>query len=91
MKLRKGLVLRDICGEKAVIAEGLENIDFSKMLSLNDTAAFIWETCTKMEEIDEEKICDAILTEYDEAPSREEIIADIRHTLANWEELGLVE
>ena len=90
MKIKKGFVLRDICGEKVVIAEGLENIDFSKMLNLNETAAFLWTECIKMGEIDENKLCDALFTEY-EGITREQAIIDIRNMLAQWQELGLVE
>ncbi len=43
MKKQKGYELRDICGEKVIIATGVESIDVNKMLVLNETAAFMWE------------------------------------------------
>lgn len=43
MKLKNGFRLRSICGENVVVAEGLENINFNKMLSLNESAALLWE------------------------------------------------
>lgn len=43
MKFKKGFELRSICGEKVVTAAGLENMNFNKLLSLNSSAAFIWE------------------------------------------------
>ena len=42
MKIRKGFVLREMCGENIVTAEGLEHINFNKLISLNSTAAFLW-------------------------------------------------
>ena len=42
MKFKTGFTLREFCGEKIVVAEGLENINFNKMLVLNDSAAFLW-------------------------------------------------
>ena len=33
MKINKGFQLRDICGEKVIIAEGLENMNFKAYLS----------------------------------------------------------
>ena len=36
MKIKKGFVLRDICGENIIVAEGKENIDFTKIISMND-------------------------------------------------------
>ena len=90
MKIKNGFVLRDICGEKVIIAEGLENIDFSKMISLSDTAAFLWNKSIEMGEIDEERLCDALFTEY-EGMTREQAMGDIRKMLAQWKELGLAE
>lgn len=43
MKIKKGFELRDICGEKVIIASGIENIDFNKMISLNESAAYLWQ------------------------------------------------
>ena len=42
MKIKKGFVLRELCGENIVTAEGLEHINFNKLISLNSTAAFLW-------------------------------------------------
>ena len=39
MKLKTGFVLREVCNQKIVAAEGLENINFNKLLSLNESAA----------------------------------------------------
>lgn len=54
MKIKKGFVLRQMCGENIVTAEGLEHINFNKLISLNSTAAFLWE-----------KVCDKEFTEED--------------------------
>ena len=43
MKIKKGFVLRDICGENIIVAEGKENIDFTKIISMNESAALLWE------------------------------------------------
>ena len=43
MKIKKGFILRQMCGENIVTAEGLEHINFNKLISLNATAAFLWE------------------------------------------------
>ena len=52
MKQKKGLVLRDVCGEKVIIGEGLEAINFGRLLCLNDTAAWLWQKASEMEECD---------------------------------------
>ena len=48
MKQKEGFVLREICGEKVVVAEGLKVVDFGKMVSMNDTATWLWEKCTEL-------------------------------------------
>lgn len=42
MKIRKDFKLREICGEYVVTAEGMQAVDFTKLISLNETAAFLW-------------------------------------------------
>jgi hypothetical protein len=43
MKIKEGFVLRQMCGENIVTAEGLEHINFNKLISLNSSAALLWE------------------------------------------------
>ena len=43
MKIKNGFILREMCGEHIVAAEGLEHINFNKLISLNSTAAFLWK------------------------------------------------
>ena len=43
MKKKEGFVMNSVCGEKILIAEGIENIDINHIVALNSTAAFLWE------------------------------------------------
>jgi hypothetical protein len=43
MKIKEGFILRQMCGENIVAAEGLQNINFNKLLSLNESAAYLWQ------------------------------------------------
>ena len=43
MKIKEGFILRKICGEYVVVGEGLAQVNFNKMLSLNASAAYLWE------------------------------------------------
>ena len=43
MKIIDGFVLRPLGEEFIVIGEGISQINFNKMISLNSTAAFLWE------------------------------------------------
>ena len=44
MKIKDGFVLREICGEKVLSEEGSLNVNMSKLIKLNDTAAFLIES-----------------------------------------------
>ena len=43
MRIKKGFVLREIVGQKVVTGEGLEQVDFNKLVTLNSSAAYLWE------------------------------------------------
>ena len=84
MKLKKGFVLRDVAGEKIVSAEGLEQMDFNKLITLNPTAAYLWEEVYGSE-FDEDLLTDR----YD--IDRETALADVRQLLKDWTEIGVTE
>ena len=60
MKQKKGLVLRDVCGEKVIIGEGLEAINFGRLLCLNDTAAWLWQKASEMDEFSIKELADIL-------------------------------
>ena len=39
MRIKKGFVLRRMCGEHVVTADSLEQINFNKLVTLNESAA----------------------------------------------------
>lgn len=43
MKAKPGFNLRVVCGENIIVAEGEENIDFSNIISMNESAAYLWK------------------------------------------------
>lgn len=88
MKTKNGFKLRDICGEKIVIAEGKENIDFSNIISMNESSAFLWEKlCGK--EFTEEDMVKLLTEEYD--VDQETAINDCKTLASQWKEAGIIE
>ena len=88
MKRKDGFVLREVCGEKVIVGEGLGAIDFGKLLSLNDTAAWLWNKAGELGEFTAESLAGALCEEYEVTP--ETAIADVKKLLAQWLELGIV-
>ena len=66
MKMREGLVLRRIADLDVVIPIGNNIADFNGIISLNETAAFLWKRLTLKEDLPQ--IVDALIEEYDVNP-----------------------
>lgn len=64
MRIKEGFVLRDIAGEKIVSGEGLEQINFNKMLALNATAAYLWES-VQNKDFDNQMLAELLAEKYD--------------------------
>lgn len=63
MRIREGFEHKRIAGEDIIVPIGKRCMDFDGMLTLNETAVFIWD---RLEQgMDAETIADAILKEYD--------------------------
>ena len=43
MRIKNDFVLREVCGENVIMGEGFKAIDFRKILSLNESAAWLWK------------------------------------------------
>jgi predicted transcriptional regulator len=89
MKIKKGFVLRTVCGENVIVGEGLDAINFGRMLCLNETAAWLWKKAMEQGDFSAESLAEALCTEYD--VTLEQALADVRETIENWKQLGVVE
>ena len=87
MRIKDGFNLKNVCGEFVIVATGRKNIDFSRLISLNASAAEVWEAVIGRDfEIDD--VVKVLLDNYevDEATAR----ADAEKLVASWAEVGLV-
>lgn len=86
MKIKNGFELRTLCGEHVIIASGRENIDFSKVVNLNESAAIMWNAVIG-KDFDAEDMAKALMAEYevDEATA----LADAKRIADEWVELGM--
>lgn len=88
MKIKEGFELRDVCGENVIVATGRKNIDFSKVISLNESASLIWREVVGKDFTTEDLV--KVLTdnyEVDEATAK----ADAETLVSQWQEIGLVD
>jgi len=88
MKLLEGLVLRPLGREYIVTGDGLSTIDFSKVVSMNATSAYLWDKL-KGREFSAEDMAELLTARYD--VDAQTALADAQKLLEAWQNAGLVE
>ncbi len=86
MKIKEGFELRTICGENIVISHGVENINFSQIITLNESAASVW-TAVVGKEFGIDDMIKVLTDEYevDEETARK----DAEALAEEWKKIGL--
>ena len=49
MRIVEGFKIRTVMGESVIIGEGVEQIDFNKLVTLNTTATYLWKSVENKE------------------------------------------
>jgi len=88
MRIKKGFELRDVCGEHIIVAYGKENIDFNKVISLNESANYLWRNIVD-KDFDAETLASLLQEEYE--VDAETARRDAQTLLDEWTNVGLVE
>ena len=89
MKLKKGFVLRQVCGENVVVGEGLDAINFGKLLSLNETAAWLWQQAVEMGDFTVETLAARLGENYE--VTEKQAKAGVEAMIKQWDELHLLD
>lgn len=87
MKIIEGFRLRKLGKEHIVVGEGLGQVNFNKMISLNESAAYLWES-VEGKDFSVEDLVSLLLDRYDV----EEAVAlkDARALASAWVDAGVV-
>ena len=88
MKIKPGFELKNICGENIIIAHGLQNIDFSKVITLNESAALAWNAVID-KDFTEQDIVEVLTAEYDVDLATAQ--KDANALIASWRSAGLLQ
>jgi hypothetical protein len=88
MRIKEGFILRSICGEYVVVGEGLAQVNFNKMLSLNNSAAYLWKEL-EGKDFTLDTMVDLLLENYD--VTREQAAEDVEKLLQIWIKEGVVQ
>ncbi len=86
MKIKEGFTIRTICGENVVVGEGLAQVNFNKILSLNESAAYLWKA-VQGKEFTVDTLTDLLMEQYE--VSREQASADAAKLIDVWVKEGV--
>lgn len=89
MRIKNGFKLRPIGGEWMLLGESAEQVNFDRMITFNETAAYLWQQCEKHkgENITADIMADWLCDEYD--VTRTLALEDAKLVIADWIEVGI--
>jgi len=87
MKIIEGFKLRSLGREFVVIGEGTKQVNFNKMISLNETAAYLWNELLG-KDFDVAMMTKLLLDKYE--VSEDVAKADCENLAKSWKEAELI-
>lgn len=87
MKINNEFVMREIAGDYVVVPVGSTVADFNKLITLNDTGAFLWERLN--EEVGVNELTDMLVKEYE--VNRETAETDVKDFIKLLTDYGVIE
>lgn len=88
VKMKPGFIVREVAGEQVVIPAGMESVDFTKMLVLNDSALLLVSSLMKEAFLSAEELTDILLTNYEVEP--EQAKEDVDELLEKLQQLNML-
>ena len=87
MRIKEGFKLRSVCGEYIVVGEGLNQVNYNRIITLNGSAAYLWEQVIG-KDFTVEDLVELLTDRYDVSADR--ALEDVKRMVASWQEQGLV-
>lgn len=88
MKAKNGFNLRTVCGENILVAEGEENIDFSNIISMNESSAYLWKSI-QGKDFEVKDLVDLLIEMYE--VDEETATRDARLLVDQWKQAEIIE
>lgn len=89
MKAKQGFRLRPLGDEFILVGESIEQINFNKMITMNQTAAYLWQQVADGSSFDAERLATLLTDEYE--VSHDQALADSQKTIETWLNAGIIE
>lgn len=87
MRIVDGFRLRDVMGQATVIGEGVEQINFNKLITLNESAAYLW-SAVEGKDFETSDLSALLVEKY--GIDTELADKDAQAIVSKWVEIGLV-
>lgn len=88
MKAKHGFNLRTVCGENILVAEGEENIDFSNIISMNESSAYLWNSI-QGKDFEVKDLVDLLIEMYE--VDEKTATRDARLLVDQWKQAEIIE
>ena len=89
MKAKNGFKLRPLGDEFILLGEGIEQVNFNKMITMNSTAAYLWQKVENGRDFDAQGLAELLVEEYE--VDKETALRDAQKTLETWLNADIIE
>lgn len=87
MRIIEGFILRNVMGQATIVGEGVGQIDFNKLITLNDSAAYLWQS-VENKEFDMQTLANLLVDKY--GIDQDTALTDAKAIANKWIEIGVV-
>ncbi len=88
MNVKTGFKLRPLGREFILVGESVEQVNFNKMITMNETAAYLWDKVADGKDFDAELLAGYLTDEYE--VSNEQALQDAQMTIDTWLNAGII-
>lgn len=88
MRIIEGLKLRPLGKQYLIMAEGQRQVDFNRMVSMNITAAFLFQEVQGVD-FDSDTLAQLLMNECD--ITKEQAMHDAALTIEEWQQAGILQ
>ena len=89
MHCKSGFKLRQLGDEYILVGESIEQVNFNKMITMNESAAYLWQHISDGVSFDAEHLASLLRGEYE--VSAEQARKDAEQMIQAWLNAGIIE
>lgn len=88
MNVKNGFKLRPLGREFILVGESVEQVNFNKMITMNESAAYLWDKVADGKDFDAKLLAQYLTEEYE--VSDEQALQDAQTTIETWLNAGII-